>query len=66
LLQGLLKKIQFNLLLADLAFQLADALARRRKILGRLKIERPKCLARPTGRPQRLHAATAEMNAPFV
>jgi hypothetical protein len=64
--QGLLKKIQFNLLLADLALQLADALARRRKILGRLKIERSKSLARSTGRSQGLRSATAEMNAPFV
>ena len=35
------KKIQFNLLLTDLALQLADALARRRKILTRFKIENP-------------------------
>jgi hypothetical protein len=64
--QGLPKKIQFNLLLADLALQLADPLARRRKILGRLKIERPKSLARPTGRPQSLRSATPEMHAPFA
>jgi len=64
--QGLLKKIQFNLLLADLAFQLADALARRREIPARLKIERPKSLARSTGCSQGLRAATPEVHAPFV
>jgi hypothetical protein len=64
--QGLPKKIQFNLLLADLALQLADALARRRKILARLKIEHPHSLPRATGRPQRLRSAAAEMNAPVV
>jgi hypothetical protein len=64
--QGLLKKIQFNLLLADLALQFADALARRRKILGRLKIGRSKPLTRATGRSQRFRPATPEMNAPFV
>jgi len=64
--QGLPKKIQFNLLLADLALQLADALASRRKIPARLKIERPKSLAGSTGRPQCVRSATPEMLAPFV
>jgi hypothetical protein len=61
----LLKKIEFNLLLADLALQLADALARPHKIL-RLEIGRSKSLARPTGRPQRLRSTPAEMSAPLV
>jgi len=64
--QGLLKKIQFNLLLAHLALQLADTLARRRKILGRLEIEHSHALSRPTGRPQGLRPATPEMIAPSV
>jgi hypothetical protein len=64
--QGLLKKIQFNLLLADLALQFADALARRRKILGRLKIEHSRALSRSTGGPQGLRSTTPEMNAPSV
>src|SRR5579872_623405 len=64
--QGLPKKIQFNLLLADLAFQLTDALARCRKILARLKIEHAKPFARPTRRPQRLGTTLAEMPTPFV
>jgi hypothetical protein len=64
--QGLLKKIQFNLLLADLALQLADPPARRRKILARLKIEHSKSLAGSAGRSQGLRSATPEMLAPFV
>jgi hypothetical protein len=49
--QGLPKKIQFNLLLTDLAFQIANALARRRKVRGRRNLARPKILARSTRRP---------------
>jgi hypothetical protein len=64
--QGLPKKIQFHLLLADLALQLANPLASGRKILARLKIEHPKSLARSTGRPQRFRAALPEVLAPFV
>jgi hypothetical protein len=64
--QGLPKKIQFNLLPADLALQLADALAGRRKILARFKLEHPKSLARPTGRPQRLRTPAAEMPTPAI
>ncbi|HEV7464571.1 MAG TPA: hypothetical protein VGN85_11820, partial [Methyloceanibacter sp.] len=64
--QGLPKKIEIDLLLADLALKLRNAPARRRKILARLNIEHPQSLARPTGRPQRLHAAPAEMPAPAV
>src|SRR5262249_36839937 len=64
--QGLLKKIQFDLLLADLAFQLGNPFARRRKVLGRLKIEHPKSLAGSTGRPQRLRPAVPEVPPPLV
>jgi hypothetical protein len=64
--QGLPKKIEFNLLLADLAFQLADVLARGRKILAWRKVGRPKALARPTRRPQRLRSAPPKMPAPLV
>jgi hypothetical protein len=60
------KKIQFNLLLANLALQLADALARRHKILAWLSVEHPKSLAWPAGRPQRLRSAAAEMPAPSI
>jgi hypothetical protein len=49
--QGLPKKIQFQLLLADLAFQLAHALARARKIIHRRQLGCPKILPRATGRP---------------
>jgi hypothetical protein len=61
----LLKKIEFHLLLADLALQLADARARPHQILG-LEIGRSKSLARSTGRPQRIRATPAEMSAPLV
>jgi hypothetical protein len=70
--QGLPKKIEFQLLLADLAFQIADALASRRKILHslrlgrRISLRRAKELARPAGRPQRVRSATAKMPAPLV
>jgi len=47
--QGLPKKIQFQLLLADLALQIINALARRRNIPRR--IERNCHLARPARRP---------------
>jgi hypothetical protein len=64
--QGLPKKIKLHLLLADLALQRVNALARRRKVLARLKIEHPKALARPTRRPQRRDASAAEIPAPLV
>jgi hypothetical protein len=64
--QGSLKKIEFDLLLTDLALKLADALARRHKILARLKIEDPKSFARPARRPQCLGSTSPEMPAPFV
>src|SRR5205807_9035671 len=63
--QGLLKKIELHLLLADLALQLDDALARPHKIL-RLEIGRSKSLARSTGQPQRLRSTPAEMSALLV
>jgi hypothetical protein len=49
--QGLPKKIKFKLLLADLAFQLADAPASSRKIRRRLQLGSPKTLPRATGGP---------------
>jgi hypothetical protein len=49
--QGLPKKIKFNLLLADLAFQLADAPASRRKIRRGLQLASPKTLPRPARGP---------------
>src|SRR5262249_34181711 len=58
--------IQFQLLLADLALQLADPLARRRNILARLNIKPAKTLARPAGRPQRVRTTAAEVLAPLV
>jgi hypothetical protein len=64
--QGLPKKIQFHLLLADLAFQRADPFARRRKVVARLSIEHPKTLARSTRRPQRLNPTPAVMPQPPV
>jgi hypothetical protein len=62
--QGLPKKIQFQLLLPDLALQITNALARGRNI--RLGIELYRHLPRPARRPQPLRAATTEMHAPFV
>jgi hypothetical protein len=65
------KKIEFNLLLADLAFQIGDALASRRKILHshrlghRIRLRRAKDFARPTSRSQGLRSATAKMPAPL-
>src|SRR5262249_44666635 len=56
----------FQLLLADLALQLADPLARRRNILARLNIKPAKTLARPAGRPQRVRTTAAEVLAPLV
>jgi hypothetical protein len=70
--QGLPKKIQFHLLLADLALQLGDAFARGRNILHppglrlRGKLGRPWDLPRATRRPQRFSSAAAEMRAPLV
>jgi hypothetical protein len=60
--QGLLKKIQFNLLLADLAFQLADALARALQIgspFGARASARPSLCRKmlPTSVPQPLRPA---------
>jgi hypothetical protein len=70
--QGLLKKIEFNLLLADLALQRRDAFMRRPEIrsprrlrLGR-KLDYPCDLPRATGRPQSLGTATPEMPTPIV
>jgi hypothetical protein len=62
--QGLPKKIQFQLLTADLALQITNALARCRKISRTIELDRH--LAGPTRRPQPLSAAAAEMHAPFV
>jgi hypothetical protein len=62
--QGLPKKIQFQLLLADLALQITNALARRRKVRRRIELDRH--LAGTARRPQPLSAATAEMHAPLV
>ena len=64
--QGLLKKIEFTLLLADLAFELGNALAGGRKIPAGLKIKNPKSPARPTRRPQRLSSAMAKVHAPLM
>jgi hypothetical protein len=55
--QGLPKKIEFHLLLADLALQRGDAVARSRDILHlpglhlRRKLDSPWDLPRATGRP---------------
>jgi hypothetical protein len=65
--QGLPKKIELQLLLADLALKLLDTLARRRKIAPhRLKVANPKALARPVGRPQRFRPTPPEVLAPFI
>jgi hypothetical protein len=64
--QGSSKKIQFYLLLADLALELADPLARRRKILRRLKIKQSLALARPTRRPKGLGPASPEVPVPLI
>jgi hypothetical protein len=65
------KKIELYLLLADLAFQIADPLASRRKILHshrlghRIRLGRAKDFARPISRSQCLRSATAKMPAPL-
>jgi hypothetical protein len=70
--QGLPKKIEFHLLLANLALQLANAFACGRYILHphrlrlRGKLDRPWDLPRATSRPQRFSSAAAEMRAPPV
>jgi hypothetical protein len=64
--QGLLKKIEFTLLLADLAFELGNALAGGRKIPARLKIKNSKSPARTTRRPQRLSSAMAKVRTPLM
>jgi hypothetical protein len=64
--QGLPKKIQFYLLLADLAFQLLDPPPRRRQILARFQLQHPKALMRTARRPQRFHATLPEVMNPAV
>jgi hypothetical protein len=64
--QGCAKKIELQLLLADLALQPTDALARRRKVVRALKIERPMTLTRPARRPQRILSARSVTLAPLV
>jgi hypothetical protein len=61
----LLKKIQFNLLLPDLALQLLDATASHRQIRG-IGLGSIKHFARPARRTQRFRSAAAEMPAPLV
>jgi hypothetical protein len=70
--QGLLKKIEFDLLLTDLALELDDAFARGRDILHprglrlRAKLDRPWGLPRATSRSQRFSSTAAEMPVPFA
>jgi hypothetical protein len=64
--QGFAKKIELHLLLANLALKLTDALARRRQIIGGLKIEHPGALAWPARRPQCLYPTSTVMPAPLV
>jgi hypothetical protein len=64
--QGLPKKIQFHLLLADLALQIANAPARRRNSLNPTRRRTISHLAGPTRRPQSLNATPPEMHAPLV
>jgi hypothetical protein len=70
--QGLPKKIQFHLLLADLALQLTDAFARGRNIPhphGRghsVQLDRSWDLPWTTSRPQRFRSAAAELHAPPI
>jgi hypothetical protein len=52
--QGLLKKIEFDLLLTNLAFQLSDALASRRRIVGFGHAQIQIFLAGLTGTPRAL------------
>jgi hypothetical protein len=66
------KKIEFHLLLANLAFQIGDALASRRNILhphrlgNGIRLGRANDFARPTSRSQRLGPPTAKMPAPLI
>jgi len=64
--QGCAKKIELQVLLPDLALQLADALAGRHKIVRGLNIEKPKALARPASRPKGLNSPRTVMAAPLV
>jgi hypothetical protein len=70
--QGLLKKIEFYLLLADLALELDDAFARGGDILHprgprlRAKLDRPWDLPRATGWPQRFSSTATVMPVPFA
>jgi hypothetical protein len=63
--QGCAKKIELQLLLADLALKLTDLPARRHKVFTRLKVEYPGALARPARRPQRLSPASSIVLAPL-
>ena len=67
--QGSLKKIEINLLLADLGFQLGNVLARRRQIrrsgLRSLVLAHHR-LARPASLPYPFSPANPEPMAPFV
>jgi hypothetical protein len=49
--QGCAKKIELQLLPTDLALQLADPLARRRKVVRAFKFEKPLSLTRTARRP---------------
>ena len=74
--QGPLKKIEVHLLLADLALQLGNALARRFKLRGRSPYRRRRIcarnragsfgLARPAPAPQSIRAAGLETIPPSV
>jgi hypothetical protein len=70
--QGLPKKIQFHLLLADLALQVADALASRLEILhshrlcGGVDFGRTKHLARSARGSQGFRPTTPKVLTPLV
>jgi hypothetical protein len=64
--QGCAKKIKLQLLLADLALKLVDALARPHQVLAHLKVEHPSAPARPARRPQRLHPTSSIVLTPLV
>jgi hypothetical protein len=69
--QGLSKKIEFQLLLADLAFQLGDPITSRSEIFQpnrrrwSVRSHRPAQLVRPTRPPQSLRPVSAEMRTPL-
>jgi hypothetical protein len=69
--QGSSKKIEFNLLLADLAFQLGYPIASRSNIFHPYRMHRsvylcrPSQLARPTRSPQSLRPISSEMGTPL-